>query len=164
MTIYQKTTAVLTIVFIAFLSFASMAFAGQTETDKSTWAEAKQEAKEALDAVKEFSADKRDDAVKNVKKTIDYLDVQIAKMQEKLDRQWDSMDEAARKQARATMKSLRESRKDLAEWYGGLKHSSKDVWESVKSGFVKSYDKIVDDFAKAKDDLKDQFDPGEKKQ
>ena len=161
MNVRKKTTAVLTMVFIASLTLASMAFAGDTETDMSTWAKMKQQAKEALDAVKDFSANQRDAAVENVHKAIDYLDGQINDMQADLDQQWGSMDEAAREKARATMKSLRERRNDLAEWYGGLKHSSKDAWASVKSGFVKSYDKVADDVSEAKKDLKEQF--GEKK-
>jgi len=37
-----------------------------------------------------------------------------------------------------------------AEWYGGLKHSSAESWEQVKTGFVKSYEVLKESFAKAR--------------
>jgi hypothetical protein len=36
----------------------------------------------------------------------------------KLDSDWDRMDQAARKKARATLAALRRERNEVAEWYG----------------------------------------------
>ena len=52
--------------------------------------------------------------------------------------------------ARATLDALRRQRNELAEWYGGLKHSSAESWEQVKAGFVKSYEVLRESFAKAR--------------
>jgi hypothetical protein len=68
----------------------------------------------------------------------------------KLDREWDQMDQAARKKARAAQAALHRERDEAAEWYGGLKHASAESWEEVKSGFVKSYEKLKASVAKAK--------------
>ena len=37
----------------------------------------------------------------------------------------------------------------LAEWYGGLKHSSSNAWEDVKTGFLESYHQLQGAFDKA---------------
>jgi hypothetical protein len=71
-------------------------------------------------------------------------------MERKLDNEWDKMDQAARKKARATLAALRRERNEVAEWYGGLKHSSAESWEQVKTGFVKSYEVLRDSFARAR--------------
>jgi hypothetical protein len=59
------------------------------------------------------------------------------------------MDQAARTKAQQTLTALRKHRTDVAEWYGGLKHSSNKAWEDVKAGFLKSYHELRDAFDKA---------------
>ena len=61
------------------------------------------------------------------------------------------MSEAARQQARETMKDLQRKRNDLAEWYGGMKHSSAAAWEEVKKGFAESYDTLKQSFERARE-------------
>jgi len=92
----------------------------------------------------------RDDAIKQAKAGLDDVDARIRRMERKLDNEWERMDQAARKNARATLNALRRERNDAAEWYGGLKHSSAESWEQVKAGFVKSYDVLKESFAKAR--------------
>lgn len=38
-------------------------------------------------------------------------------------------------QSRLTLKSLRDQRTQVAEWYGSLKSSSAGAWEQMKTGF-----------------------------
>jgi hypothetical protein len=45
--------------------------------------------------------------------------------------------------------ALRKQRNEVAEWYGGLKHSASNAWEDVKKGFLKSYQALRDTFDKA---------------
>ena len=63
-------------------------------------------------------------------------------------KKWGQMDQSARKKARASLKALRKQRNEVAEWYGGLKHSSSNAWEDVKKGFLNSYQVIRDTFDK----------------
>src|SRR5882762_7446781 len=58
--------------------------------------------------------------------------------------------EEAIKNAKAALDELRRERNEAAEWYGGLKHSSAESWEQVKTGFVKSYEVLKESFAKAR--------------
>jgi hypothetical protein len=59
------------------------------------------------------------------------------------------MDASARKDAKATMKTLRRQRDETAEWLGKLKKSSAETWDEVKGGFVKSYEALRQSLAKA---------------
>jgi len=47
------------------------------------------------------------------------------------------------------LKSLRKKRNELAEWYGGMQHSSAKAWEHVKRGFLKSYEALSKAYEKA---------------
>jgi hypothetical protein len=101
-------------------------------------------------AIKDYTVAQRDEAIKNAKAALDDADRRIDRMEKKLDSEWERMDQAARKNARATLDALRRERNEAAEWYGGLKHSSAESWERVKSGFVKSYEVLKESFAKAR--------------
>ena len=101
-------------------------------------------------AIKDYTLAQRDEAVKQAKAALDDLDRRIGRMERKLDNDWERMDQAARKKARATLDALRRERNEAAEWYGALKHSSAESWEQVKAGFEKSYDVLRESFAKAR--------------
>src|SRR6266704_1396699 len=93
---------------------------------------------------------KAGEARKQAKAALDDVDARIRRMERKLDNEWDKMDKAARRNSRSTLNALRRERGELAEWYGGLKHSSAESWEQVKAGFVKSYETLKESFAKAR--------------
>lgn len=113
----------------------------------------KEEVQEAAESIKQYSADQRDKAVKKAKDGLDDLDKKIDGLEEKIDRKWDQMDQTARRKSRETLKELREKRKKTAEWYGGLKHSSKEAWEETKKGFSDSYTRLQDAWKKAVKDF-----------
>ena len=101
-------------------------------------------------AIKDYTVAQRDDAIRQAKAALDDADARIRRMERKLDSEWDKMDQTARKKSRAALNALHRERDELAEWYGGLKHSSAESWEQVKSGFVKSYEVLRQSFAKAR--------------
>jgi len=109
----------------------------------------KQETTEAIQAIKSYSIEQRDRAVKEAKQVIEELDVRIQDIQDGLQKKWDRMDQAARKQANDTLKGLRAQRNNLSEWYGGLKYSSTSAWKHVKEGFVGGYEALSTAFDKA---------------
>jgi hypothetical protein len=57
--------------------------------------------------------------------------------------------------ASETMKALRQQRNRVAEWYGGMKHSSRDAWEDVKEGFSESYSALVGSWDEARQEFED---------
>ena len=133
----------------ALLTVSPLSFAAETSGNKTTAKDVSRKVDDAGQAIKNYTVAQRDEAIKKAKIALDDLDVRIGRMERKLDNEWDRMDQAARKKARATLNALRKERNEAAEWYGGLKHSSAEAWEQVKAGFVKSYEVLKESFTKA---------------
>ena len=134
----------------ALLAVSPLSFAAETPANKTTAKDVSRKTEETGRAIKDYTVAQRDEAIKQARAGLDDLDARIRRMERKLDSEWDQMDQAARKKARATLNALRRERNEVAEWYGGLKHSSAESWEQVKAGFVKSYEVLKESFAKAR--------------
>jgi predicted RNase H-like nuclease (RuvC/YqgF family) len=134
---------------IAFLSIC-ISIPSFAAEPKTTATDVYRKADETAHAVKNYTVQQRDDAIRSAKTALDDLDARIDGLERKLDRNWDKMDAASRKKARATLDALRKQRDEAAEWYGGLKHGSAEAWDEVKNGFVRSYETLRDSFAKAR--------------
>jgi paraquat-inducible protein B len=134
----------------ALLTVSPLSFAAETSGNKTTAKDASRKVDETGQAIKNYTVAQRDEAIKKAKAALDDLDVRIGRMERKLDNEWDRMDQAAHRKARATLNALRRQRNEAAEWYGGLKHSSAESWEQVKAGFVKSYEALKESFTKAR--------------
>ena len=137
-----------------FFAMASVSFAAQTSADKTTTNDVKTKVAAAAEAIKNYSVDQRDEALKKAKTVLDDLDDSIDRMQSQLDEKWDQMDQLARQKATTALTALRKQRNEIAEWYGGLKHSSSNAWEDVKEGFLKSYQALREAFDKAQSEFK----------
>jgi peptidoglycan hydrolase CwlO-like protein len=139
------------LVFITAVFFAmgSVSFAAQTSTHETRTKDVKGKVTESAQAIEKYSVDQRDEAVKKAKAALDDLDARIDSLESQINKKWGQMDQSARKKARASLKALRKQRNEVAEWYGGLKHSSSNAWEDVKKGFLKSYQELRDTFDKA---------------
>ena len=134
----------------ALFAVSALSLAAEAPGGKTTAKDISKKAGETGRAIKDYTVAQRDEAIKSAKAALDDVDARIRAMERKLDSEWDKMDQAARKKARAALDALRRERNELAEWYGGLKHSSAESWEQVKTGFVKSYEVLRDSFAKAR--------------
>jgi len=134
----------------ALLAASPLSFAAEPSSDKTTAKDLSRKAGETGRAMKDYTVAQRDEAIKQAKAALDDVDARIRRMERKLDNEWDKMDQAARRRSRAALNALRRERGELAEWYGGLKHSSAESWEQVKAGFVKSYEVLRQSFAKAR--------------
>ncbi|TMH88618.1 MAG: hypothetical protein E6H42_11675 [Betaproteobacteria bacterium] len=137
----------------ALLATPALCVAADTPGGKATAKDVSRKADETSRAIKGYTVAQRDEAVTQAKAALDDVDARIRRMERKLDGEWDKMDGAARKKSRAALNALRRERGELAEWYGGLKHSSAESWEQVKAGFVKSYEVLRKSFAKARKEL-----------
>ena len=135
----------------ALLAVSPLSFSA--EAPATTAKDVSRKADETGRAIKDYTVEQRDEAIKKAKTALDDLDARIRRMERKLDGEWERMDQGARKKARATLDTLRRERNEAAEWYGGLKHSSAESWEQVKAGFVKSYEVLRQSFAKARKEL-----------
>ncbi len=139
---------------IVFLVFCKPAYS-KTESPKDTPADQpRSEFSETLQAIKDFAAEQRGEAVKKAKIALEEVDAAIDGLEERIDRNWEKMDQATRKKARETLKALKKQRNELAEWYGGLKHSSEKAWGHVKGGLLKSYKTLKESFREAEGEYK----------
>jgi hypothetical protein len=107
------------------------------------------EAQDVLDAFKSYGADKREELVPKAKAALDELDRRIEELDARLERKGEQLSESARRESREQVKQLRAKRNEIAEWYGGLKHSSAAAWEHVKKGFSDAFGALSDALAKA---------------
>jgi flagellar motility protein MotE (MotC chaperone) len=145
----RGTKMAIVLVPIALVAITVGTLAGQEKADKTSPEEVTKEVKEATEAIRSYSSDQRDEALKKVKAAIDDLDTRIDELERRLEKTWDQADQKAREKARATLKSLRRKRNDLAEWYGGMQHSSAKAWQHVKRGFLNSYEALAEAYDKA---------------
>ena len=143
-----KITA-LTLVLALLLAGAPMSFAAESAGDKTTGKDVTQKIDETAHAIKDYSAEQRDEALKNAKSVLADADTRIDHFESEMSKNWDKMSASARKHAQETMKTLRRQRQDLSQSYGELKRSSANAWDEVKGGFAKSYDALRHSFAKA---------------
>jgi hypothetical protein len=111
--------------------------------------EVSREIREAAMAIKDYSVDRRDEAVRRAKAALDDIDARIEALQDRLQHDAKLANDAARANADKTLRALQHQRNEAAEWYGGLKHGSREAWSEVRGGFVRSYEILSNAFARA---------------
>jgi hypothetical protein len=141
------------IIALTGLMMASTAFAAQTTPPKTTTQDVEKKVTDAVAAIKTYAIVQRDEALQKAKLVMDDMDARIKDLESRLSQKWDQMDQAARQQAASDLTVLRMERNKVAEWYGGLKHSSSHAWEDVKTGFSKSSQDLHDAVKKAYNDF-----------
>jgi hypothetical protein len=150
----KTATAASTLITAVMILMSAISFAGQKSgDDKATAKDVKQETMEAIEAIKNYTVDKKDEAVREVKVVLEDLDIRIDRMQSRIENKWNEMDQASRESARKTIQALRKKRNELSEWYGGMKHSSAEAWDHVKKGFVDGYEALAGAFDKAENEF-----------
>jgi len=146
MKIYKTVYAAMLI--ITIIGFFSVMPAFSADPEKR---EVGREVEEAVEAIKEYSADQKEAAVKKGKALLDHLDGRIEQLESRMKKDWDRMGESARKAAKSSLEAIRKQRDEVARWYGSMTKSSSGAWEEVKKGFVESYQTLSDSFDKAAD-------------
>ena len=127
------------------------ALAGTTNNDKTSAADVGRELHETLNAIGSYTAEQRAAAVEKAKEALAKTDAHIDQVQQKIEQDWQSMSEDARHAAKQSLKDLRHKRTEIAEWYGGLKHSSANAWDKVKKGFSSSYQELEESLEKGRE-------------
>ena len=122
---------------------------GETSSDKTSIKEVKKETQDLLETLSTYTVEQKDEAVHKTKVALDDLDKHIDALERDVDKNWDSMDEAAREKARASLKELRKMRTQVAEEYGSLKNSTADAWKHMKRGFSEAYKDLADAWEKS---------------
>ena len=150
MTFLKQAGWLLTVLFLAAGPLQA-ATADESEQQGGTMAE---QWNETMDALGSYTAEQRDKALKTGKKTLDAMDNRLAKLEAWTKEHWDSMSEEAREERTKMLDAMRKQRNEVAEWYGGMKHSSGQAWDSVKQGFIESYDELQQSYGDAVDSFR----------
>lgn len=125
-----------------------VSFARRLASDRSA-RKVRYHAGKALEALKHYTSEQKDEALNKAKATMDQLDESIDALQQKLYSEWSDLDQSGRDKLRSRLSSLGKQRNQLAQWYGAMMQSSSDAWEEVKEGFVKSFKELRDSFQEA---------------
>ena len=150
----KAATAISMLIAGAVLLVSAVSYSGQAEQDnKTTSKDVKKETREAIQSIKNYSFEQRDKAVEKVKAVLNDLDSRIDRMQNRVEQKWNEMDQSSREKLRTSLKTLREKRNKLSEWYGALQYSSAKAWNHLKDGFVKGYESVANAFDKAEDEF-----------
>lgn len=120
------------------------------------------EVDEAVEAIRAYSVERRDEAVERAQRSMEDIDRRIGALQADMDRRWNRMSESARRQSQAAMADLRQRRRDLSEWSDGMRHSSGKAWGDVKAGFVNGYRELAEALRKARTEFEREAPPVEK--
>ncbi len=115
----------------------------------SDFQELRQEWGEAIDTLQGYSVRQRDQAMAAAGDTLAAMDRRIERLEARAGEQWSELSRETREQRHAALRSLRQQRNRLAEWYGGMRHGSAGAWEEVKGGFVSAYDRLADAMGRA---------------
>ena len=88
-----KTATVSSMLITAVMILMSaVSFAGQNAgNDKATSKDVKQETMEAIEAIKNYTVDKKNEAVREVKVVLEDLDARIDRMQSRIEKKWNQM-------------------------------------------------------------------------
>ncbi len=125
----------------------------KSHEDHTTSEAVQQEAQDLIEALKDYTADQRDEAIHRSKTAVDILDRRIDELETDIADSWDEMNQAVREQTRENLKTLRKNRNQVAEKYGSLKASSTSAWEEMKQGFSEAYEALSDAWVKSVDEF-----------
>ena len=149
-TVNAALSALIAMILMALLSAGHAA----ESTDETTQEEVGKEVSEAMDAIQEYTVDQRDEALRQARSLLNDLDARIERREEDLREEWHRMTDAAKRQARTTLKVTRQKRDQIAEWYGGLAHSSDGAWGEIKKGFAAAYSELETAWEQAEREFK----------
>lgn len=135
--------------------------ASQADAEATEEEQADRERRLSVDAIRGYSAERREEAMANARRAAAELDQQMEQLQARMDAGWSRMSEASRSRSQQAMADLRRRRNAMAEWYGGLRHGSAEAWAEVRSGFVRSYHELADALVSARQRFEQDQDEGD---
>jgi flagellar motility protein MotE (MotC chaperone) len=118
----------------------------ELETVQEEWAE-------AVEALKGYSVNQREVAVEKAGEVLEDMDERIEVLQEKTVDEWESLSAETREARLEALRALVKQREELAEWYGGMKHSSAQAWGEVREGFIGAYGVLQDAWVDAAEEF-----------
>jgi hypothetical protein len=121
----------------------------KASADAAEWQQVQMQSALALEAIKNYSASQRAEALTKGKQLLDAMDDRIDRLEVQSQNEWGQLSRQTREQRRVAMRALRKQRDDVAQWYGGIRHGSTGAWDEVKQGFVDAYGTLSRSFGDA---------------
>jgi len=119
--------------FAAGLALASPAWA-QGSGEEASFEQVQAEFSEAFEAIGQYTAEERDEALAALDSTLERLDDRIEELQQRAMDEWSQMSEASREQTSEALRDLRERRNRLSEAYGALSQGTGTAWDDLIGG------------------------------
>lgn len=135
------------VIFTVLLITAPVSCANRSSPEPSE--DVTQEVEEAAKAIRDYSIEQRDEALRQGREALDNIDSWIRSFRGRISKQWDEMEPEARSQARETLKALQRQRSETARRLDELRTSSAEAWDEVKRGFIRSYEDLQRSFERA---------------
>jgi uncharacterized protein YukE len=132
-----------------FISCAGETSEEESSAEQTTAEEVKKEVAEAAEAIKDYSLDKREEAVKQAEMMLEELDERISKLETEFKAQSEEFSQTAQKEMQMKLEELRQQRRAVSVRYEALKGGSEEAWEETKEGFSDAYDAIRASLKKA---------------
>lgn len=141
----NKRALILAAILATSLAATTVALAAQDQEAATISADqVQEEAAQAMQALANYTAQERDQALSAARKAMQQLDQQIDQREDALRDQWADMSTAAREQAKATLAQLRQTRNALGERYGALESGMDSAWNELRDGFTSAYEAVVE--------------------
>jgi hypothetical protein len=136
MTIRQHRLNAIAKAAVLFVIFGLLVSGGVAFGKTTSMADVKKELSEAMDAIRAFSAERKD------------------LLGDKIKKEWEQMEPEARKKAEETMKKLHQQRDRMAKTIEEWSKDSATSWNKIKKEFMKSYE----EFKKSYEEADEQYD------
>ena len=128
------------------------------DTEKTTSAEElDKKVKEALEALKTYSAEKKDEAAEHMQSLMQDMDGRIARLQADLDEKRKALSESARRTTEETLEALKQQRDELSGHYDKLKQGSAKAWEDIKQGFSEAMESFRKSLQSAEEEVQKEI-------
>ena len=138
----RLTQAAMVVLFAAVGTFATQAVAQQKNQSDMSSTEVQSEIAEALNAIKTYGYQERDQALKKADQLLLKLDTRIDAQEAQMREDWQDMTETAREKASKSLERLKLSRDKLGTQYETLTQGSEAAWDELKDGFYNAYDEL----------------------
>ena len=112
----------------------------------------KQEAGEALDAMKDFTVEQKDKALAQGREMLDGVDRQIEKLDRKISETAQDVSAETREDGRRQKARLIEMRAEAADRLDRLGESTGEAWGDIKDGFAEAFGTLSDAVSDAVDE------------
>ena len=137
----MKTNTIAILLCLGILSSTtSMQAYATTNSDATVVEVLSDKTKTTIEKIKQYSVDQKEIAREKAKEIIADIDNRIQALEDSTADKTNNMTDTMRDAKIKTIVKLKEKRHNLEDWYERFHNSSKDAWDELKQGFIRSYD------------------------